>query len=82
MNRRKFIGAMVGGVAVSAAVRTFPFRVYSFPATIDSYVKYFWSSYNVNAEFEKWLASARENKKCSLDLKDIDKRWYSNDVWV
>lgn len=32
MNRRGFLGAMVGGIATAAAVRTWPFRVYSFPA--------------------------------------------------
>jgi len=34
MNRRAFFGTMVGGVAASAALRTFPFRVYSFPTDI------------------------------------------------
>ena len=32
MDRRGFLRSLVGGVAVAAAVRTFPFRVYSFPA--------------------------------------------------
>lgn len=31
MNRRAFLGTLIGGVAAAAAVRTFPFRVYSFP---------------------------------------------------
>lgn len=31
MNRRAFLSTLVGGVAAAAAVRTFPFRVYSFP---------------------------------------------------
>jgi hypothetical protein len=30
MNRRNFLRSLVGGVAVGAAVRTWPFRVYSF----------------------------------------------------
>ncbi|HEY6339343.1 MAG TPA: hypothetical protein VIW68_12690 [Candidatus Sulfotelmatobacter sp.] len=30
MNRRNFLNLMIGGVAASAAVRTWPFRVYSF----------------------------------------------------
>lgn len=34
MNRRNFLGMMVGGIAASAAVRTWPFRVYSFPGEI------------------------------------------------
>lgn len=34
MNRRNFLSMMVGGVAAAAAVRTFPFRVFSFPKEI------------------------------------------------
>jgi len=34
MNRRSFLGLMVGGVAAAAAVRTYPFRVFSFPTEI------------------------------------------------
>jgi hypothetical protein len=33
MNRRNFLG-LVGGVSMAAAVRTWPFRVYSFPSEI------------------------------------------------
>src|SRR6266700_3270980 len=32
MDRRKFFGMMIGGVAAAAAVRTWPFRIYSFPS--------------------------------------------------
>lgn len=35
MNRRNFLRTMIGGVAATAAVRTFPFRVYSFPSQIE-----------------------------------------------
>jgi hypothetical protein len=35
MNRRGFLGLLVGGLATAAAVRTFPFRVYSFPSEIE-----------------------------------------------
>ena len=34
MNRRAFIGSLVGGVATATAVRTWPFRVFSFPSKI------------------------------------------------
>jgi hypothetical protein len=34
MNRRSFLRSMFGGVAAAAAVRTFPFRVFSFPKEI------------------------------------------------
>jgi hypothetical protein len=32
MDRRGFLGKLIGGVAATAAARTWPFRVYSFPA--------------------------------------------------
>jgi len=34
MDRRSFFKLSVGGVAAAAAVRTWPFRVYSFPTDI------------------------------------------------
>ena len=34
MDRRKFLSTLIGGVAAAAAVRTFPFRVFSFPKEI------------------------------------------------
>ena len=34
MNRRNFFRQMIGGVAATAAVRTFPFRVFSFPTDL------------------------------------------------
>jgi hypothetical protein len=34
MNRRNFLSTLIGGVATAAAVRTFPFRVFSFPSEI------------------------------------------------
>lgn len=34
MDRRAFLTSLVGGVAATAAVRSFPFRVYSFPEEI------------------------------------------------
>lgn len=35
MERRAFLGILVGGVATAAAVRSWPFRVYSFPAKVE-----------------------------------------------
>lgn len=43
MNRRGFLRGLAGGVAATAAVRTFPFRVFSFPTEIvkpESYATY------------------------------------------
>lgn len=34
MNRRNFIQTLVGGLTTAAAVRTFPFRVFSFPQRV------------------------------------------------
>jgi len=34
ISRRSFLHNMIGGVAAAAAVRQFPFRVYSFPSEI------------------------------------------------
>jgi hypothetical protein len=31
MDRRRFLSVLIGGVSATAAVRTFPFRVFSFP---------------------------------------------------
>jgi hypothetical protein len=33
MNRRGFLNSLIGGVATAAAVRTWPFRVFSFSST-------------------------------------------------
>jgi hypothetical protein len=35
MDRRNFFRTMVGGVTAAAAVRTWPFRVFSFPSTVE-----------------------------------------------
>jgi hypothetical protein len=34
MNRRHFFNSLIGGIAATAAVRTWPFRVYSFPSDL------------------------------------------------
>jgi hypothetical protein len=34
MNRRNFLSTLIGGVVTAAAVRTFPFRVFSFPTQL------------------------------------------------
>ena len=38
MNRRQFLGMTIGGVVAGAAVRTWPYRVFSFPSTPRRYV--------------------------------------------
>jgi hypothetical protein len=43
-NRRQFLSTLIGGVAAGAAVRSFPFRVFSFPTEIqtnnENYIKW------------------------------------------
>jgi hypothetical protein len=34
IDRRAFLRSLIGGVAAAAAVRTWPFRVFSFPAEV------------------------------------------------
>lgn len=34
MDRRKFLGSLIGGVAAGAAVRSWPFKVFSFPEKV------------------------------------------------
>ena len=34
LSRRGFLGSLIGGVAAAAAIRTFPFRIFSFPEQI------------------------------------------------
>ena len=46
MNRRNFLG-LLGGVAACAAVRTWPFRVYSFPQEIVAPEIGGWVSYRI-----------------------------------
>lgn len=51
MDRRNFLRSLVGGVAATAAVRTWPFRIYSFPSQVvtPSVVpNYLWKTYSVD----------------------------------
>ena len=34
MDRRNFLRSLIGGVSATSAVRTWPFRVYSFPSKV------------------------------------------------
>lgn len=51
IDRRGFLGSLIGGVATASAVRTWPFRVFSFPSTIVV-------SPTIRLEFEYFWASA------------------------
>jgi hypothetical protein len=52
--RRQFLGLMVGGVAAAAAIRTWPFRVYSFPSQ-PIMPPYVWLDMNTWERLEKIL---------------------------
>ena len=57
MNRRNFLRTLIGGVASAAAVRTFPFRVFSFPKEIklaSSWEMYGEMIYLHPVQFEPW----------------------------
>ena len=61
MDRRAFCHSMIGGVATAAAVRTWPFRVYSFPSelqflSIDELKRIY-----IERAMASLLAEAREN---------------------
>jgi hypothetical protein len=49
INRRNFLGMTIGGVAASAAVRTWPFRVFSFPSEVKpvSFSEYFLNAFHL-----------------------------------
>ena len=60
MDRRNFLRSMVGGVAAAAAVRTFPFRVFSFPNRITRWVGIDWangSSFSTKDDFI-WIVNS------------------------
>ena len=65
MDRRSFLRDMIGGVAAAAAVRTFPFRVYSFPTIIKPLNIGTWESMTC----EQILAHL--NKELQRAMKDI-----------
>ena len=67
MNRRSFL---IGGIAASAAVRAWPFRVYSFPSQIIT-VDYL-------AEKEKYIRLARihiDLQVANLGFFEPARRW-------
>ena len=58
MNRRGFLQSLVGGIATATAVRTWPFRVYSFPTepqifTVDEF-RNFYVQPAVDALLKEW----------------------------
>jgi hypothetical protein len=48
-DRRNFLRTLVGGLAATAAVRTWPFRVYSFPTEVKVYKTFDMDYYVRNA---------------------------------
>lgn len=82
MDRRSFFRTMVGGGAASAAVRTWPFRVYSFPTQITIPPR------TVPNEIAIWLDRLLAYQEANLDcinktlvrsfLKLVDENPYSS----
>ncbi len=76
-SRRNFLGLMVGGIAAAAAVRTFPFRVYSFPK--EPVLEYFsipWQDYPtpwwVGETQTQWV-DLRQHYRMTHARNDIDR---------
>lgn len=68
MNRRSFLRTMVGGLAAGAAVRTWPFRIYSFPIGIAEHTTGFYPALCPTAlEPDLWAASLTP-----LDINSAD----------
>jgi hypothetical protein len=68
LDRRNFMRTMVGGLAATAAVRTWPFRVYSFPMEVKTYTV---------PQLDKYLKAATESLS-----RDIDLDLYTNGVGI
>jgi hypothetical protein len=79
MDRRGFLRSLVGGVAVAAAVRTFPFRVYSFPPApvlagnefLDHFVWY--TNPEATAAYKELLGEL-ERMPGRIEVTDVDDR--------
>jgi hypothetical protein len=58
MDRRKFLSALIGGVAAAAAVRECPFRAFSFPKEIkypDFGGQTLFADYDKNGNLTNWI---------------------------
>jgi hypothetical protein len=74
VNRRKFLSTLIGGVAAAAAVRTFPFRVYSFPTELTPAPRIF-AAVDWGFEPGMYLSIA------GLDYR-VDEHMPKNEVWL
>lgn len=54
-DRRGFLKMMVGGVAATAAIKSFPFRVFSFPSEVKVYDPPIWRHREVTQDFGKFV---------------------------
>jgi hypothetical protein len=66
-SRRGFLGLMIGGIAASAAVRTWPFRVFSFPSSVPQIILYELNGQSVFPLYapNSALSSARVSYLCA-----------------
>jgi len=65
-DRRNFLRTLVGGLAATAAVRTWPFRVYSFPKEVKTYT---------SPQMDKYLRAAAESL-----MRDIELDFYQTGI--
>jgi hypothetical protein len=73
MNRRTFLSSLIGGMAATAATRTFPFRVFSFASQIKP--ANFWTPGMafLSAELEKMDPNIHEPLTSVTWLHDMDR---------
>jgi hypothetical protein len=81
MDRRGFFGALIGGVAVAAAARSWPFRVFSFPSQPIRWVGIDWG-YNDSAVYVYYVHPAQAAAMKSLGgLQMCDERDFSSGTY-
>jgi hypothetical protein len=74
ISRRGFIGTLIGGVVAGAAVRTWPFRVYSFPSQVESAANFEDISLQLQS-IQKQMSIQYEIDSTALKLIESRKNW-------
>lgn len=70
MNRRNFLGTLLGAAAASVAVRTFPFRAYSIPTRIDRL--YWFGTDHAFLDGNVWILSPEQAKSFKRAFRIAD----------
>jgi hypothetical protein len=85
MDRRGFLGMMIGGIAASAAVRTFPFRVFSFPSVVKPVRDYYsieWPIVTRAWEYGSYLPEMTLASRAFAGFEFISMKDYGMDLKV